>query len=238
MNQQISTLQEQVNSLFSNMSELRSQRVPTISPSFDDYSNREPRQLSSPGYSESYEPSSKRPRYQGPTSSAFNFDLANSSLKTMGMTIPENASPPASPQPSPTESVTQLNKDPIWTIKREEAFRLLQVYDDEVGILYPMVPIADVYSQTNLLYTFVEAAVRTGFANQAFPGADALQDDNTNILKMLMAIALVVEGAGSNELGQSLYECVKPLIKSRLWEPPNLKTTKLIALAVWLHLCI
>jgi hypothetical protein len=44
--------------------------------------------------------------------------------------------------------------------------RLCKVYEEEVGIMYPVVDITKVISQANLLYTFMEAATRTGFAQR------------------------------------------------------------------------
>ncbi|RJE16635.1 fungal specific transcription factor, partial [Aspergillus sclerotialis] len=96
--------------------------------------------------------------------------------------------------------------------------------------MYPIVDIEKVTNQANLLYTFVEAATRTGFAQRVLPGADGLQDDDTNLLKMILATTLVVEGSGKSELGQQLFLNVKPVVESKLWEPLDIKTIQLLGL--------
>ena len=244
MNQQISTLREQVSTLFSDLHDLRAHVIKPVYTSSNDYSSRgaPTGRIVSPLYNESQEPrAARRPHFQGPTSSAFNFDVAKSSLQTMGIaedgmagdTALDNASPAPSPVPTPTGPTIHPSKDLMWSLKHEDAIRLLQVYEEEIDIYYPLISIAKVSNETNLLYSFMNAAVRTGFANKAFPGTDALQDDNTSLLKMVLAIALAVEGSGRSDLGHYLYMAMKPLIELRLWGPVDIKTIKLFTLAVW-----
>src|SRR2546429_2370675 len=47
---------------------------------------------------------------------------------------------------------------------------------------------------TNLLYTFIDAARRTGLMEAGLPGADAIYDDQTRTLKLVLAIACTLEG--------------------------------------------
>jgi hypothetical protein len=124
------------------------------------------------------------------------------------------------------------NKDPLWTMKREEAIRLCRVYEEEIGIMYPLLDIEKLIAHANLLFTFLEAADRTGFAKRFKPGADCVSDDDTNILKMVLAVTLVVEGGGQSVLGNRFFESVKRSIETKLWEPAEIKTIKLQALVV------
>lgn len=247
MKDQITSLQDQVNSLFSNLSDLRVQQQRTsLDPSNLDVLSR--------GGSQSVftpKPRLRHPRFQGPTSSAFNFDVARSSLQHMGIAPAEDgiaddlttahATPTGSPplhaplppsQLAPAMSTIHPSKDPIWTVKRDEALRLCRVYEEEIGIMYPLVDIGKVTHQVNLLYTFMEAAMRTGFAQRGLPGSDGLQDDHTNVLKMILAITLVVEGSGQSDLGQRLYLSMKPVVESKLWETLDIKTIQLYGLVV------
>lgn len=247
MKQQITTLQEQVNTLFTNLNDLRIQKPSIPSPSFDAYSHHDSQSVFTPMHLGP--PSSSRPpRFHGPTSSAFNFDVARSSLQTMGIAPVEDGvgddmttvhvTPTGSPSHiAPMASSTvHPTKDPIWAIRREEVLRLLSVYEEEIGIMYPFVDIKKVSDQANLLYTFMEAAIRTGFAQRGFPGSDGLLDDNTNLLKMILAITLVVEGNGQSGLGHRLFMSVKPVVESKLWEPLDINTIKLYAMVVRLYL--
>lgn len=244
MKDQITTLQEQVNSLFTSLNDLRNQRSSLDSPNLEDLSRDGSQSVFTSMHAATVRPRVRHLRFHGPTSSAFNFDVARSSLQTMGIAPAEEvmnddmttaqATPAASP-PAQQAVFTQSihpTKDPIWAIKREEALRLCHVYEEEVGIMYPLVDIEKVTNQVNLLYTFMEAALRTGFAQRAFPGPDSLLDDNTILLKMILAITLIVEGSGRSDLGQRLFLSVKPIIEAKLWGPIDIKTIQLFGMVV------
>lgn len=244
MKSQITTLQEQVNSLFSNLNDLRSQKPTFESPPFDQLSRDGSQPIFTPMPTGMPKARSRHPRFHGPTSSAFNFDVAKSSLQSMGITPADDGMPDdlttahVTPADSPPPHLGPLiptihpNKDPIWSIRREEAIRLCKVYEEEIGIMYPVVEITTVTNQANLLYTFMEAATRTGFAQRGLPGTDSLHDDGTILLKLILATTLVVEGGGQSELGQRLYLSVKPVIESKLWEPHDIRNVQLFAIVV------
>lgn len=254
MKDQITNLQDKVNSLFADLSDLRTQQRTSLDPPSLDALSRDGSQVFTPLQHGSARPRVRHPRFQGPTSSAFNFDVARSSLQEMGIAAPAedgmvddlttaHATPAVSPSlhpPPPSQLVPASNtvhptKDPIWSIKREEALRLCRVYEEEIGIMYPLVDIGKITQQVNLLYTFMEAAMRTGFAQRGLPGSDGLQDDNTNILKMILATTLVVEGSGQSDLGQRLYLSMKPVVDSKLWEPLDIRTIQLYGLVATYH---
>ncbi|PYI20937.1 fungal-specific transcription factor domain protein [Aspergillus violaceofuscus CBS 115571] len=246
MKDQIKTLQDQVNSLFSNLKDLRSQRSSLDPPGFDGLSRDGSQSVFTPMHAPLAKPRMRHPRFQGPTSSAFNFDVARSSLQTMGIAPAEemitddlttaHATPAGSP-PHVGQLVSTIHptKDPIWVIKRDEALRLCQVYEEEVGIMYPLIDIEQVAQQVNLLYTFVEAATRTGFAQRGLPGADGLHDDSTLLLKMILAITLVIEGGGQSELARRLYLNVKPVAEAKIWDSLDIRTIQLYGLMATYH---
>ncbi|PYH41820.1 transcription factor domain-containing protein [Aspergillus saccharolyticus JOP 1030-1] len=246
MKDQIKTLQDQVNSLFSNLKDLRSQRSSLDSSGFEGFSRDGSQSVFTPMHAPLTKPRSKHPRFQGPTSSAFNFDVARSSLQNMGIAPAEemitddlttaHATPAGSP-PHVGQLVSTIHptKDPIWVIKRDEALRLCQVYEEEVGIMYPLVDIEQVAQQVNLLYTFMEAATRTGFAQRGLPGTDGLHDDNTLLLKMILAITLVIEGGGQSELARRLYLNVKPVAEAKIWDSLDIRTIQLYGLMATYH---
>jgi hypothetical protein len=98
--------------------------------------------------------------------------------------------------------------------------------------MYPLVDIDHVVQQVNLLYTFMEAAIRTGLMHRGLAGTDGLEDDSTNIIKLIFATILVVEGGGQSQLGQRLYLSVKPAIESKIWDTLDVKTIQLLGLMV------
>lgn len=242
MTDQIASLQDQVGSLFSSLNELRVQKPTFDSPPFDQFS-RDGSQVFTPMHPPTGKPRMRHPRFHGPTSSAFNFDVARSSLQHMGIAPVEegiqddlttaHATPAASPPHVPALSQPMHpSKDPIWAIKKDEALRLCRVYEEEIGIMYPLVDIDQVTHQVNLLYTFMEAAMRTGLMHRGLGGADGLEDDSTNLIKLVLATTLIVEGGGESELGRRLYLCVKPVIESKIWETLDVKTIQLLGLMV------
>jgi hypothetical protein len=157
--------------------------------------------------------------YRGPTSNEFSFGVADNSLQTMGITegkADANGDNVHALQPSTSPGQVERNlqllqavheeKDPIYSVSKEEALRLCRVYEDEMGIMYPVVNIPTVMEYTERLYSFIDAARRNGLVQQGFPGADAIDDENTIILKMIIACASTMEGSGSSELGHSIFE--------------------------------
>jgi hypothetical protein len=253
MKQQLNTLQEQVNTLFANLNELNAQKSSletlALEPFPGDGSRSMPLSASQPLPPAAGRPRVKHPRFHGPTSSAFNFDVARSSLQTMGIAptedvmhddlttaqaTPAGSPPPQLSRPMPSAPVTAIHpsKDPIWTIKREEAIRLCRMYEEEIGIMYPIFDIEKVINHTNLLYTFLEAAARTGFAQRGLPGADCLRDDDTINLKMILATTLMLEGNGRSELGRQLFESVKPVFHLKMLEPVDIKSIQLFTTVV------
>ncbi|KKZ63535.1 hypothetical protein EMCG_02160 [[Emmonsia] crescens] len=257
MKEHIETLQDQVNTLFANINDLYQK---TDSPAIESntYGREASRSLSlsQPGHdsqnqTSSSRPRSNHPRFHGPTSTAFNFHVAKSSLQTMGITPAEDgnvelfAGQDATPAGSPPSQQQQLppipqllahpNKDPLWVIKREEAIRLCRIYEREIGVMYPIFDIERLITHTNLLFTFLEAAARTGFARRFKPGPDMVNDDDSCILKMVLAITLTVEGDGQSALGTRLFTTTKQRIEAKLWEPPDIKTIQLFTLMATYH---
>lgn len=251
MKEQIGTLVEQVNTLFSKLNELSSQRTPSLDsvPFQPLIGNGSHTESLSPGQALSTTSlnrvRSKHPRFHGPTSSAFNFDVARSSLHDMGIAPNEDSMhDDLTPTPSETPrfdlsqaTAAQIvamhpSKDPIWFIQREEAIRLCKVYEEEIGLMYPIFDIDKVITRTNLLYNFLEAAQKTGFARRDLPGLDGLQDDDTLNLKMILATTLVLEGNGQSNLAQRLFETVKPIFYAKILEPVDVKSVQLLTIVV------
>ncbi|KAL8802405.1 MAG: hypothetical protein Q9182_003828 [Xanthomendoza sp. 2 TL-2023] len=180
-------------------------------------------------------------RFQGPTSSAFNIDVAKSSLQTMGLTDPSLTDPQVheyedlvsrSPQQrhmSNPSASSQYAKDAIWSITKAEAIRLCRVYDEEIGIMYPMLDIEQTIEKADKLFTFTEAATKTGLIDRSRSSADSMYGPDINILKMILATALILEGGGQSELGSALFETVKSAGESKLGETPDIAGLRLLA---------
>lgn len=255
MTAHIQSLQEQVNNLYANLEALRNGQGYIAQPNNSQESFPLHPALVHSDSSGPYRhaPSSSQlhgsqPRFQGPTSSAYNFDVARSSLQTMGIAasdMQEDAgyngdelAPRGSPHQlqAPTASMmVHSNKDPLWKISKEEALRLCRVYEEEMGILYPIIDMEKIVTQANMLFTFTEAAARPGLMNRAMSGPDRLADNDINILKMVMASALIVEGEGQSDLGRALYESCREAFEGRLSGPVEIPGLILLVLVVWIQ---
>lgn len=146
-------------------------------------------------------------------------------------------SPPA-PSFVPTKTSMHADKDPIWSISRNEAVRLVHVWHEEMGVMYPILEIDKVLRYTEMLFTFVEAAARSGLMQGALPGADAIMDDQTSVLKLILAITLVLEGRGKDVVGEKLFENVHTVVEKTLSEPVSLHGINLLALTVSCGPCL
>lgn len=254
----IQSLQEQVNHLYATLEAMRNGQgyPPPPSNGQDRFtpSNGQDgfplhpalNQQDPPGsYRSPSQPHGSQPRYQGPTSSEYGFNIARSSLQTMGVTAPEiqdgegyngdEAFPGGSPQQlrAPMAPMTiHPNKDPLWKIGKEEAIRLCRVYEEEMGIMYPILDLEDTISKADMLFTFTQSAAKIGLISPYMPGSDRLADSDVNILKMILATALIIEGRGQSELGKELYDSTREAFEGRLFGPVDIKGLILLVLVV------
>lgn len=252
MSAHLSSLQQQVDDLFHSLASLRThvdvQSNGSIGTPFahQDYPPMLPPPPSARSRTKSF---SKHPRFHGPTANAFNLGVARSSLQTMGITGADDgegdgdAEGAATNDPTPRTSPPyahafvakrplHANKDPIWSISKQEAMRLVHVWHEEQGIMYPILDMDKLLRYTEMLFSFVEAAARSGLMQGALPGADAIMDNQTSVLKLVLAITLVMEGGGKDALGEKLFENVQNVIERILSEPVSLQTISLLTLTV------
>ncbi|KJY00944.1 fungal specific transcription factor domain protein [Zymoseptoria brevis] len=189
---------------------------------------------------------SNQPTFRGPTSSAFNIGVAKNSLETMGITSQSEedvsgsggagtGTTEASPEPPRSSGqllpTTHQSKDPLWSIPQEEALRLCRVFEDEMGLMYPVIDINNVLDHATKLYRFMEAAHRTGLMQQGMPGADAIDDEETNILKLVLATALTTEASGRSDLGQRLFEVVQPAVENLMLGNCSVNAIRILVMA-------
>lgn len=245
MQDQVSALQEHVNELQNVVGELRSQvqfaaQDRMLYPPPDQPSNMTMSRTLPPLISpKRHQQQRILPQFHGPTSSIYGFDVAKSSLSNMGITQPPDQEGLMSRDRSQAASPVQLapypNKDPIWMLDQQEAIRLVKIYDEECHIMYPVLDMDKVFAHINQLYTFIGAALRSGFAQPGMPGEDALDDEMTTQLKLILACGLIIEGHGEHELGQKLYDSAKRATDMVIVGHLSLKAVVLIILTATYH---
>src|SRR5256714_5913532 len=244
----ISSLQEQVDHLYANLSSLREQQRDSYSSIERRYSHEGSRSLSMsvpnartlPPLRKSSEPKSL-PQFHGPTSSTYGFDVAKTSLQTMGINQDPSSDEGAifddgAPTPAPLGVDRDLGphpgKDPIWSIDQARAIRLARMYEEECGLMYPLFDIEYIIKHIKLLYSYIEAALRTEFTQMHLPGAQSIEDEDTNLTKMVLAIGLVLEGDGKSETANAIYESLKLAISAKIMGPTDMKGICLLVLTV------
>ena len=256
MNANISSLQEQIDNLYAHINAIRHEQSNNNNPGPHEHSDYPPPPSLETSGPQNYhhdgvspgQPRGRYPQYQGPTSTGYNLDIAHASLQTMGVTEPEmpdgnaiafdqSLADPQLQAPVAPMAV-HPNKDPLWRMSKEDAVRLCNIYQDEMGIMYPVVDIDQIVERAKFLFRFTEAATRNGLISTTRSGPDSLATPDNNILKMVLATALTVEANGHSELGQALFESVKDASGGRLWEPAELKGLTLLVIIVRIILSI
>jgi len=241
MNAHLSSLQEQVDNLYASLNALRNGESGSNRSMGGNMSQRSVQSVSP---TMTYRPVPRHPRFQGPTSSAFSFDVAKNTLQNMGYSGIggedgnglHDETPLGTPPMKSAVLAAHPFKDPLWAITKEEALRLCVIYEDEIGIMYPMIDINWVMQIANTQYrTIEESNSRNGASSNAdTPGA--APDEDLNILKMVLALATVLEGSGQSEYGNRLYENVKHAADDTLHaEGVLIKDIPLIVLVATYH---
>ena len=257
LQEQVETLFANLNSLRADLAKPQSQIDPslqqhTLDPSLQQHASlsshgsingpHQPppmpsKMLATPRHRSQSQSMPRRPPFRGPTSVEFNLGVAKNSLQTMGIAPTEDPStavttdvtPSGSPAP---EAILHPSKDPIWHISRDEALRLVQLYEDEMHEMYPVVSLPYIRAHISSLYTYMEAALRNGFVQPRMPGSDSIDDDDTNILKLILATALMLEGSGKSHLGTRMWKYVQPAVDALLLGHAGFKGIRMLSLAV------
>ncbi|THV44094.1 hypothetical protein BGAL_0736g00020 [Botrytis galanthina] len=167
-----------------------------------------------------HKPIPRHPSFRGPTSSAFGLDVAKNTLHNMGYQsladegiATQDPTPVPSPPPLRPRALPSINMngvrapDPLRSVSREEMIRLCRVYEEEMGLMYPVVDIEELIAHGSNLFEFIDAAVRNGLATSNNP--QGINDINSCMLKTIMAISMITEGSGQSDLAFRLFESVR-----------------------------
>ncbi|KAK1994545.1 hypothetical protein LX36DRAFT_198486 [Colletotrichum falcatum] len=190
------------------------------------------------------ESSAEEDSCQPSASYTFNISLARTHLCARGIGTTDadpggvsasvNPTRPSSPWIQTAFGLDTGSIDPLWLINEEEAVRLCNVYEEEIGIQYPFLDIQRLITQVRNLYRAMNSGSRLGFAFAAIPGPAIIDPQDLCLVKMVLSTALTVEAGGSSQLGKSLFLDVRKSSNNVLWESANVKSTMLfILLAVY-----
>lgn len=116
------------------------------------------------------------------------------------------------PSPSPLKLAAP---DPLWEFDKNEMIRLCQVYEEEVGIMYPLAKMEAVLEYANFLAAWMQSAKRNGMV-PAHGTPDWMSDMKTCMLKIVLCCALTVEEHGNSVRAYQLYESMRSIIDRKL----------------------
>lgn len=178
----------------------------------------------------------KESPFQGPTTSAFGFEVAKSSLQQRGIVerietgeageagdMTQEPSPLASPS-APNDTIdTRHTLHPLWALPKAEALRLCRVYEEEMGIMYPVLELTELLDQVEQLYSPADRTLGSNIQ---------LDREDVHILRLVFACALTAEGSGRSEQAISLFDSVRDVQDNCVWGPPEIKSIIFLTLVV------
>jgi hypothetical protein len=119
--------------------------------------------------------------------------------------------------------------DPLWALPKAEALRLCRVYEEEMGIMYPVLELSELLGQVDLLYSLMDRTLDSSIQSH---GAHVLDQEDIYILRLVFACALTAEASGRSEQAISLFNSVREVQDSCVWGPPEIKSIIFLTLVV------
>lgn len=158
----------------------------------------------------------KQPQFVGPTRSAFTLKVAETSLTRMGISaqdpvtigVSEYLAPTRYPTPERSEpSQWAPGTDVLLTMPLEEFVRLLEVFQEEVEVVYPFIDTGELISKASDIRTYVTAGDTISSVSSGIVGTK-----DVILAKIAIAISMVVEAHGKNHASNKLVEPIKHII--------------------------
>jgi hypothetical protein len=200
-------------------------------------------------------PKQPLPLFHSPTSSFFCIDIIDTDLKELEVQVRGHLVSPDSSTSPPSTSFSIVQDEIIdgecgegfglesedaftWSIGTthplneldgEEIIRLVHVYQDTVGFMYPILSTIGLTRNAEILLDAIAIGRdERRAANISQPGIDG---NDVAILKMVVAIA--VESEGCSDLASNLYQSLRKDVDAIVWDTKvDLKGLVLIALVV------
>lgn len=126
---------------------------------------------------------------------------------------------PVSSSPSPGLSphfVLDLSRDPLWLLEKEEALRLIRLYEAEIGSIYPFLDANTIANHAIYFYTHpATAPTMTSDVGNNLEISGPTEHD-IEILKLVLATALAVDGNGESDLGANLVNSIESFMDGKM----------------------
>ncbi|KAJ5286576.1 hypothetical protein N7524_001882 [Penicillium chrysogenum] len=167
----------------------------------------------------------RSPTYVGPTSAEFGLTRSQRSLSHQaddcaaiddrgeGLDLSTTA-----PSPAPSGGENAPLGNPLISLGADETLRLVQVYEDTVGVMYPCIDLDEVRAYVLEFYRSHDSTVAalSVLSTQTASDQDWFSARDVQVLKILLATALLVESHGRSERAAQLADSVEDRFASRL----------------------
>lgn len=219
-------MQEQIDRLISNTNmaiPVSNQQSPlALLPSQNTHVETETRESTGNIFAPPSPSRSRRPEFMGPTSSTYLLGVAANSLERAGIhtetsTVPDRGNSEDADVPIIQEAAQGIHRqvNPLLKITQDEALRLIDLYEEESGSVYPFLEKALICKAAHAVYE--RPVVRPSSSLHWAPNEEnKLSDGVGDILKLVIAIALVIEGQSPCKLSSELLESVESGFHSRV----------------------
>ncbi|KAL5333526.1 hypothetical protein BJX70DRAFT_60676 [Aspergillus crustosus] len=170
------------------------------------------------------------PHYVGPTSAEFGIAPRQQRGDESDGDDAESATGPG---PAAASDVEAMSSDPLGSLGKEEALRLVTVYENNVGLMYPCIDLDSLRNYVNDYYNNKgrPAVVPSGMVDQ-----DWFFARDAEVLKILLATALLVESHGRSERAALLADSVENQFATRVHVPEvDMKELLILALLSIFH---
>ncbi|KAH8587357.1 hypothetical protein B0O99DRAFT_400740 [Bisporella sp. PMI_857] len=163
----------------------------------------------------------QEPYFVGHTNPAFSFRIARTSLSEMGIAtdLPQPPSDPeslaASPRVSGSEQESWVTEtcvetdDCLLNFSVEEVIRLIEVFQEEVESMYPLISSAELAANARSIMKFARDASRAVAFDGMNPPRAKIGLRDVQMLKIAISTAIVIEARCKNDLSTKMVDSVE-----------------------------
>ncbi|KAL4866745.1 hypothetical protein BDV12DRAFT_130269 [Aspergillus spectabilis] len=150
------------------------------------------------------------PDYVGPTSAEFGIAPRQ---QPADESDDDDSESTTAPSPAAGSDVEAMSNDPLGRLGKEEALRLVTVYENNVGLMYPCI---DLDSFRNYVDDYYNNEGRPATVPPGMTDQDWFFARDAEVLKILLATALLVESHGRSERAALLADSVENQFATRV----------------------
>ncbi|KAL4974081.1 hypothetical protein BDW66DRAFT_168112 [Aspergillus desertorum] len=156
------------------------------------------------------------PDYVGPTSAEFGIIPRQKPAAAVDESDVEESDSTSAPSPAAVSDVEAMSNDPLGCLGKEEALRLVMVYENNVGVMYPCI---DLDSVRSYVHDYYKDGNGPGPAPSGITDQDWFFARDVEVLKILLATALLAESHGRSERAALLADSVEDRFATRIKIP-------------------